>query len=165
MKQRFQAGAVLDILTAGELTEGMHQVVHHHMQAWRAESKTGTTFHRFAVQGNIKANVLDMGGEKGEPIGPDDGFAWNIMRLHISGLNVADVVSIGVNDQSDATRITTSADVTGGRTWLFNNQLVLLPGESLKVYGTGLNASTGVVTVSGQTQELPISQLWRLGGS
>jgi hypothetical protein len=165
MKQKFQAGSLLDILTKDELEGTMHGVLKRGMQAWYAEACIGTRFRRFAVQGNIAANALDMGGEKGEQIGPDDGFAWNVKRLHISGLNVADVVSIGVNDRSAATLITTSADVTGGRTWFFNTQLVLQPGESLKIYGSSLNASTGVVTVSGQVQELPVTQLWRLGGN
>lgn len=165
MKQKFNVGSTLDMLTKGELTEGLHDVLKRGMQAWYAEACIGTRFTRFAVQGNIKANTLDMGGERGQAIGPDDGFAWNIRRLHISGLNAADVVSIGINDQTAATLITTSADVLGGRTWFWGTNVVLQPGESLKIYGTGLNASTGVVTVSGQVQELPVTQLWRLGGN
>lgn len=166
MKQKFNVGSTLDMLTKDELGETMHGVLKRGMQAWYAEACIGTRFARFTQQGTIVGNALDMGGEKDAlPIGPDDGFAWNVMRLHISGLVAADVVTIGINDRTQATVIDTSADNGGFKTWYWSTQLVLLPGESLKIYGTGLSASTGIVTVSGQVQELPVTQLWRLGGN
>jgi hypothetical protein len=165
-KQKLTGGGSLDLLTQPELEHSMRGVLRHAMQSWYREACIGTRFHRFSVQGTIVSNVLDMGGEKQtSSIGPADGLIWDIRRLHIAGLTAGDKVSIGINDTQPSSVITTSADVTGF-TWLFVTQLILQPGESLKVYSTSnLTAGSGTVTLSGQVRELPHTQAWRLGGS
>jgi hypothetical protein len=166
VKQKFNAGSVLDILTKSELHDTMHDVFRKTLQGWYAEACIGTRFHRFSVQGTIAGNVLDMGGAKlSVQIGPADGFIWDIRRLHINGLTAGDKVSIGINDNQPSSVVTTSTDVTGF-TWLFSTQLVLQPGESLKIYSTAnLSETSGIVTLTGQVRELPIGQAWRLGGN
>lgn len=165
MKQKFNAGSVLDILTKGELHDTMHDVMRKTMQGWYAEACIGTRFHRFSVQGTIVSSTLDMGGERGTSIGPSDGFIWDIRRLHINGMTSGDKLAIGIGDKEPSSIVTTSSDITGF-TWMFATQLVLQPGESLKIYSTAnLTASAGIVTVTGQVRELPIGQAWRLGGN
>lgn len=160
MKQMITAGKHVDMLTHKELAD----VLKSHAQNWYREAHIGTRFHRFAVQGTVKSNALDMGGGKGEKMGPEDGFVWDIRRLRIAGLQAGDVVTIGINDNSASTAITDTNDINGW-TWLFQSQLVLQQGDALKIYGSGLTTSAATVTVSGMVRELPVHQIWRLGGA
>lgn len=164
MKQMITAGKHVDMLTADELNNALRS----HAQNWWREAHIGTRWHRIGIQGSVVSSALSMGGERGEKVGPEDGFVWDIRRLHIVGITtLSDLpkVAIGINDKGDAAQVGTWGDQGATGTLVFTTQFVLQQGETLKVYSTAnLTQSSGTVTVTAQVRELPIHQLWRLGG-
>lgn len=158
--QKIQAGREIDAVTHHELKDALGE----HLRSWVAEVATGGRFVRYAVQGAAVAGALDIGGHVGESfLGPAPGFVWDVRRLRITGLGAADVVNVYVNDTGPTALVCSTVDlgeVPTNRLFLFDRQLVLYPGDTLKV--TGTVAATGPVTISGQALELPIGLAWKL---
>lgn len=159
--QKIQAGKTIDALTKDELNDALGS----HLRSWVAEVAQGGRYPRFQIQGTVtSAGLLNLGGHVGQyALGPQAGFVWDVRRLHISGLSVGDTLGIYTNEPAPSQLIATTSDLgdTAVRSFYWSHQVVLYPGETLKVYGTGL-ASTGTITVSGQVLELPVGLAWKL---
>lgn len=91
-------------------------------------------------------------------LGPPDGFAWAIQRITAAGLAAADVISVyrgvpssGTIDPSNFMNVLTGTAPSWhpGRTGL-----MLQPGESIVANGTGLNAATTQVTITGEVIQM-----------
>lgn len=166
MKQRIQAGAHIDAATPAEVRDAIASG----FKSWQTEAVIGARFTRFSASVAVAAGAFSIGGEAstGDSLGPPPGFIWDVRRLRVSGMGGADVASVYINDASPSSLIaatTDNATQTGtGAIFLWDRQVVLQPGDNLRVVGTGLVATTGMVTLNGQVQELPISQAWRLIG-
>lgn len=160
-KVKIQAGAEFDVITKQEMREALTEV----RRSWMQEVSHGVGFPRFTANGLIVGAALDFGanGPAAEFLGPAPGFLWDVRRLRITGLTTGDVVSIYLNDANPSSLIATTGDLAGGRLFTWAEQVILYPGDALRVVGSGLTA-TGTITAAGQVRELPVSLAWRLGG-
>ncbi len=167
-KQKIQAGATLDVATPDEVAK----LLEHGFKSWQSEALIGARFPRFSANARVANSAFAIDGSRsdGERLGPDAGFVWDVRRLRITGMAGADVASVYINDVSPTGLIASTSDnatQTGtGALYLWDRQLILQPGDFLVVAGSGLLATpTGsTVTINGQVQEIPISQLWALIG-
>lgn len=161
-EQIIKAGGKIDAVTYRE----MHDALGAHMRSWVAEIAAGGRFARFAATGTVAATALSIGGAAStQELGPAPGFVWDVRRLHITGLAVADVASVFINDSGPASLVATTTDLplAANRSFLWSKQVVLYPGDNLLVTGASL-AATGQITVSGQVLELPVNLAWKLAG-
>lgn len=159
-KFKLTAGAEFDTLTKQELLDAL-QV----KPSWIGEVESGVKFSRFTSQATVASNAVDFGsaGSANELIGPQPGFVWDIRRLQISGLSAGDFVTIYQNDISPTSVVAVSlSGNNASRIWLWSQQVVVFPGETLRIVGTGLNAATTQVTASGLVREAPVSLAWKL---
>lgn len=159
-KFAFKAGAEFDMLTNKELRDTLKDV----MASWMAETTIGARYARFSAAALIANSAVEIGGpgRADDNLGPAPGFVWDVRRLRITGLATNDVAAVYVNDANPSSMIASTADVAGAL-FLFGEQVILYPGDSLLVTGASL-AATGFITVSGQVRELPMALAWRLGG-
>lgn len=159
-KFKIQAGAEVDMISSQEMRDALKDL----QMSWMTELAIGTRYTRFSAQATIANAALDMGGSGpgGQQLGPPPGFIWDVRRLRLTGLNSSDVVVVTINDDQPSSRIATTGDTTG-KLFLWAEQVILYPGEVLRITGSSL-AATGVITASGQARELPVSLAWRLGG-
>ena len=160
-QQKIQAGKLIDTVTKQEL----HEALGSHLRSWVAETAIGGKYTRFSGSVAVASSVVNLGGHVGQYfLGPNPGFVWDVRRLRISGLTAADVVSVYVNDISTANLVQSTTDLGDSPTnryFSWNKEVVLYPGDALKIYGTGI-AATGTITVSGAALELPIGLAWKL---
>jgi hypothetical protein len=89
-------------------------------------------------------------------LGPRDGYAWAVQRLTVGGLSSGDLVSIykgpGISVAIDPTLLVQVLTNTTP-TWIPGRTgLMLFPGDTIVVNGTGLQATT--VTLSGDVIQL-----------
>lgn len=163
-KVKLQAGAEIDLITAKEVKAALSEA----RRSWTQELSTGVTFPRIMASGAISGAACDFGadGPASDALMPAPGFLWDVRRLRINGLaaNETGVLSVYLNDASPSSLVCSTADLpTGARLFVFSEQLIVMPGEALRIVGTSLT-STGTLTVSGQVRELPVTLAWRLGG-
>lgn len=157
-KFKLTAGAEFDTLTKTELLEAL-QV----KPSWVSETEHGIRFSRFTAQQIPASNAVDFGGaaSQGELLGPQPGFIWDIRRLRLIGLHTADSVAIYQNDPNPSSQIDVSS--SSNRTLYWSEQVILYPGDALRIVATGLNATTTLVTITGMVREVPVTLAWRLG--
>ena len=99
----------------------------------------------------------------GQPVGPNQGFAWSIRRLTASGLGTGTSPDI-LNIYRNGTQ--------GPAVWQLNGnnygytfgptEMLLLPGESLMAASLGSLVSTAQVTLSGDAIEVPQAMIGKL---
>lgn len=164
---QLKAGAKLDLLNRKELRETLDVVT----RDWFAQVARGDRYRRFSADGTIAAGGVTIGGpeQRDGTLGPAEGFVWAVQRLAVGGLTsstgtplvaTTEPVQLFLNDPGPASLV---HPALVGYEEFGEHQLVLYPGDTLLVVGTGLT-STGTVTVSGQARELPLPLAWRLGG-
>ncbi|MGH7743501.1 MAG: hypothetical protein ACREQ5_01585 [Candidatus Dormibacteria bacterium] len=160
-KVKLTAGAEIDLLNKHEMIEALQ-----HVQSWMAETAQGIRYSRFQASQIPTGNAVDFGGPEfqGDQLGPDPGFIWDVRRLRIVGCNNADIVTIFINGAENSMQLDDSRDNLH-RTFYWAQQVVLYPGEQMRFVGTGLNASTAQITITGQVREIPITLAWKLGES
>lgn len=158
-KFKIQAGAEIDLISKKEMEEALKSLA-----SWMVEASIGARYTRVHSTGLIAAGSMDFGseGSAGQILAPPPGFIWDVRRLRITGLDAADVAKIHIGDANPSTLIATSADIAGD-CFLWAEQVILYPGDSLRIVGSGLTA-TGTITAAGMVRELPMSLAWRLGG-
>lgn len=148
--QKITANGVLDIMTKDELRDVLKN--------WQTELTRGAKLRRLSIIGNTDgAGALVMGGNDD---GPAEGMAWAVTRLSVApGPTLAaagiQVYANDVNPSSLLVRNLTT-DVFPG-----DHGCNLLSGDSLRIAGTGITASTSV-TVTLSIKEVPIMQIWSL---
>lgn len=165
MKFKIQAGAELDLLTKGEMSEALETF----RQAWVTEIARGDRYRRFSGQAAISAGSFTIGGPDGGPdradFGPRDGYVWSVKRLAVAlgdGTPLdptMENLAIYINEVSPANLV---HPVFVDYQPFGSDELVLYPGDELVIAGSSLS-STGYLTVTGQAREIPMQLAWRLG--
>lgn len=163
MKTKIQAGAELDLLNKDELKEVMKTVT----KDWFAQVSRGDRYTRFSASATTAGNAFVIDGSQHiyQRLGPAEGFVWSVQRLAVHGLAAADraLVELYLNDDGPSSIVHPS--LAGGYVDFGQTQLVMYPGDTLLVKGTGLAATDGtVVTIGAQARELPMPLAWRIGG-
>lgn len=167
MKTKLQAGAELDLLTKDEL----HGVMKTVTRDWFNQVARGDRFPRFSGSATITAGALRIDGSThdNQRLGPAEGFVWAVQRLALSGLTTntgtpltssTEPVQLFVNDDGPSSLVHPALQ---GYQDFGQHGLVLYPGDTLLVVGTGLTKS-GVITLTGQAREVPMPLAWTLGG-
>lgn len=151
MKVRLTAGAELDMLTRDELASVL--------QSWRTELTRGVRTRRVSIAGAVDAAGNLLMGDGGD--GPNESLAWAVTRISVAPGPVLPLGGLQVfaNDTSSAGGLLIAAltgDVFPG-----DRGLVLMPGDSLRITGSGLVAATQVM-VTAQVKEVPVQQVWSL---
>lgn len=155
---KLQAGAKLDVLNKRELKETLDTVT----RDWFSQVARGDRYRRFSASGTIAGAAVSIGGavQRDAVLGPAEGFVWAVQRIALHGLDLLETVELHLNDDGPASVVHPAVDQYHA---FGPYELVLYPGDTLLVVGTGLT-STGTVTVTGQARELPLPLAWRLGG-
>lgn len=159
MKQKFNAGADLDMLTRDEVRE----VLESSQKSWFNEVAKGDRYKRFSIQAPVlAAGTVVIGEDNLTRVGPNDGFVWSLKRLNLVATTAFDFTSdftyLYINDAHPSSMV---RQITAAYTQFGNNEVVLYPGDSLVVTSVSLTAGE-IVTMSGAMRELPISMAWRL---
>ena len=159
MKQKFNAGAELDLITKDEVKE----LLNSSRTSWFNEVAKGDRYKRFSAQGTVTAGgTLAIGAVVNQRIGPNDGFVWSLKRLNVFATTAFDPSSdtglLYLNDPSPSSLVRA---LSSTYTQFGNNEVVMYPGDTLYVAFTGLTA-TEIVTISGAVRELPLPMAWRL---
>jgi len=117
------------------------------------------------LQGKPSGSAIQLGVVKGQILGPEQGYAWNIRRLVVTGLTASssapDIVNFFLNDR-----------FTGPIWWQLNGnqfgqtfsrgELIMMPGDTLSLQNSGSIASTSLVIVSGELEEVPAEMLYKV---
>jgi hypothetical protein len=162
-----KAGAKIDVLNRKELKEVLDVAT----RDWFNQVARGDRYRRFSASGAIDTGSLTIGGASARDavMGPAEGFVWAVQRIAVYGLTSAtgtplvattEPVQLFLNDDGPSSLVDPA--LVGYRDF-GNYALVLYPGDTLLVRGTGLT-STGTATVTGQVREVPLPLAWRLGG-
>lgn len=165
---KLQAGAKIDVLNRAELKSVMDAAT----RDWFNQVARGDRYRRFSGAATIDgAGGLEIGGAaaRDATLGPAEGFVWAVQRIAVSGLTTTtgtplaaatEPVELFLNDDGASALVHPAIE---GYADFGQYSLVLYPGDTLLVKGTGLT-STGIVTVTGQAREVPLPLAWRLGG-
>lgn len=167
MRGQFSIGAEFDFLSPSELEEGLSK---HAKHLSGLLDSSGVKYRRLPLlSGTASGGVLDIGGDtgagvtwNGNPVGPKQGNAWIIGLLSVNGLTatpVADIVNLYINGAGSS-----------NAWWQFNGanfaytfgdgQIVLLPGETLRLASPGTIAATGTISLIGSVRsEVPAEKL------
>lgn len=152
-----RGGASVDIPTPGEIA-GI-------VAAQLREQLRGIKWMRLPILSGVASNsAITLGDKAGAPLGPDQGYAWTIRRMVIDGMTsgtTPDVINLYRN------AVTGQAPL-----WQFNGnnfgysfgplELVLMPGDALKLASVGTFAATGTIRMSGEVVEVPAEMLAKL---
>ncbi len=153
MKTKLTAGATLDFLTADEMKDVLRN--------WSAELMRGAKFRRRAILGTVSgAGDLLIPGPSEDTFGPAEGFVWAVTRITVGGLDTAEVVTIYVNDVSPSQIIGVNVGL-GTQIPTTDRGIILQPGDSLIVSGTGLTAGAQIA-INAQIKEVPQVMAWAL---
>lgn len=116
------------------------------------------------LSGAIASSAVTLGVTKGMVVGPEQGYAWVIRRLIVSGLATGatpDVVNLYRNDAFAQPPLWQFNGNNFGYTFT-NLQLVLISGDTLALQNVGNLTATGTVTLSGELIEIPAERLGEL---
>lgn len=166
---RIEAGAEFDVVSPGELDKSLAREAAR-ARAAELEMLAGIKYRRIPqLTGTAAAGVLDIGGDSqpgwsGKPVGPAQGYAWEIKLISVNGLTAGatpDVVNLFI--------LGAGSNLAW---WQFNGnnfsytfgkaELVLLPGETLRIASQGTFAATGPVTLIGSAMQVPAEMLAKL---
>lgn len=157
MRVTIRGGEQADIATPGEVREIFG--------AELREAARGVKWMRLPLlSGAIANSAITLGITKGQPpVGPEQGYAWAITRLVVTGLKAAatpDIVNVYLND-----------NFSGPVWWQFNGNnfgytfdppLILTPGDTLSLQNSGSISATGTVSLSGELWQVPAEMLYKL---
>jgi hypothetical protein len=157
MEITIRGGATYDLPNADEIRQIVSEQV-------RTELR-GVKWMRLPVlSGTATNSAITLGDKQGAPLGPDQGYAWNIRRIVVDGLTSGATPDI-INMYRNA--------VTGQPPlWQFNGnnfgytfskgEMTLSPGDALKFASVGTFAATGLVRVTGEVVEVPAEMLAKI---
>ena len=117
------------------------------------------------LRGTPAASALTLGVGKGQVVGPQQGYAWTVRRLVVTGLTASsstpDIVNFFLNDRFSGPvwwqLNGNSFGATFGR-----SEMVMMPGDTLSLQNSGNLAATGTIIVSGDVEEIPAEMLYKI---
>lgn len=126
-----------------------------------------------SLQARVAGAAVNIGESGTTPVivGPEEGFAWSIMRLAVDGLAggaTPDVVQIfrSSNVATSPPLWTFSGNTNGGLPGpqgLFPRLgLVMMGGDTINLVNSGALAATGVIRLSGELIQVPAEMLAKL---
>jgi len=158
-----QAGAKMFIPDHGDIKRATQEAIEADRELQRARGIKPMHLPQ-TLSGAVKSSAITLGVGSGQVLGPEQGYAWSISALIVTGLTAGtspDIVNLYLNDR-----------FSGPVWWQFNGnnfgytwgklQRFLYPGETLSMQNSGNLAATGTITLSGDIIEVPAEQLWKL---
>jgi hypothetical protein len=141
-KFQITPGASMETLSQEELDTTLSK----HLRAWQIAARQGKEYKRFIGSANSDATgALDLRHGGDNIMGPDQSFVWSVKSVTFVGLLVNQFVSLFVNGDP-VCDITLPVVGTGVGTYGYakfgSNELVLNGGDTLRVVGAGLTASS-----------------------
>jgi hypothetical protein len=165
---KLELGAELVTLTQGELDQSLGRAV----ETLREEQR-GVKYRRIPqLTGTPSGGALDIGGDNnvgtqwsGNAVGPSQGWAWELGLVSVAGLTpgtTPDIVNLCITGAGSSLPW-----------WQFNGnnfaytfgrgELVLQPGERLRLVSVGTIAATGAITLFGSVRaQAPAEKLGRV---
>jgi hypothetical protein len=159
---KIQGGVSLEIPNRDEIREDIGSV----WQQQQRQHIRGIKWMRLpeTLSGPVVSSAIQLGVAKGQVVGPEQGYAWSLGRLLVSGLTAGttpDIVNLYRNDR-----------FAGPPLWQFNGnnfgytfgklRLVLMSGDTLSLQNVGTIAATGTILLSGELIEVPAERLGEL---
>lgn len=155
-KQKLQAGAELDILTAGEMRSLLRE--------WMVDVARGARPVQIGSQGVANAaGVVSVGGTvtpTGGTLGPAPGFWWAVTRLCVRVDNTPAAFSLYLNEAHTHSLVRDVDGAANGYVTFGTQELLISGGDQLLVRAAGLS-SASIATVTGSAVEFPEQLLWK----
>lgn len=161
-----RGGGTFQTVTPDEMRSILREIAREENAAQREAARTFKWMRLPTyLQGKPSASALTLGITKGQtPLGPEQGYAWAIRRLIVTGLTsgtTPDVVNLYLND-----------NFGGPIQWQFNgnnfgytfgrSEMVLMPGDTLALQNSGSIAATGNIILSGEVEEVASEMLFKI---
>lgn len=156
MKTKLKAGAEIDTLNQAELLDALGQTT----TTWFQEEARGFTTARFSNVATVASTNVQVPEANDDVFGPEQGFAWRVSRISVSGLSANDVLSVYrevATPMNFLCYLTATAPVFPGK------GIILRSGEKLLIANTAALTATGDIVVTGeavQCAELDIFKLF-----
>ena len=163
---KLMAGTAIDIPTRDEIHSDAVGSWQDALSAHRRESLRGIKWMRLPVmQATASGGAVTLDEHTAKiGLGPEQGYAWSITRLVVDGLTAGatpDIVNLYRNGIASQPPLWQFNGNNFGYT--FNRlELVLLPGDTLKLASTGSFAATGLIRLTGELIEVPAEMLAKL---
>jgi hypothetical protein len=168
---RLLAGTIVDIPTreemgayVGDALAGYQAIIDERDR--QRERARGVKWLRLPIMQALPSGgavTLDEHTAHAEP-GPQQGYAWSITRMIVDGLTsgtTPDVVNLYRNGITGQPPLWQFNGNNFGYTWGIG-QMILSPGDTLKLASTGTFAATGLIRVTGELFEVPAEMLSKL---
>jgi len=116
------------------------------------------------LRGTVASNAISFTIGNGFNLGPDQGYAWSVRRLAVTGLAsgaTPDVVNLFLHSGTNQPLLW---QFTGNAPCATFGKLTLTitPGDRLELVNSGNLAATGFIQLSGELIEVPMEMLWKL---
>jgi hypothetical protein len=157
MEVVIRGGASYDLPNAEEIRQIVGEQV-------RVEDR-GVKWMRLPVlQGTASNSAITLSDLNGAPLGPDQGYAWNLRRIVVDGMTsgaTPDVLNMYRNAITGQPPLWQFNGNTFGYTWS-KGEMTLSPGDALKFASVGTFAATGLIRVTGELIEVPAEMLAKI---
>lgn len=159
-KVKLELGAELDLLNRDELAAELSE-----SGKWQRQAAMGLRHIDLPIMsGKVSGAAITLGADQtdGSFVGPQSGFYWKVTRVSVEGL--------AANDQVKLYKGGSGLGVGRFVAWIAfqpgvytpgSQGLILKPGDTLAISGTGL-AATGEIRVTGEAITVPGPLMWKL---
>jgi len=117
------------------------------------------------LSGRPSGSAITLGVGKGQVLGPQQGYAWVIRRLVVTGLTASattpDIVNFFLNDRFNGPVWWQLNGNQFGETF-GRSELVMMPSDTMSLQSVGTLAATGLIIVSGELEEVPAEMLYKV---
>jgi hypothetical protein len=154
MKTRLRLDAEIDLLNKGELDDALDR-----SSSWEREAAFGLRHQDLPrMIGTPSGGTLNLGADQPEGTwcGPKEGWYWAVSRISVDGLASGDAVKVYKD-----TKFVGWITYQPGMATFGIRELVLKPGDFLRVTGSGLTA-TGQVEMYGECVSVPGPLMWKV---
>ena len=161
-----RGGSRFQTTTPDEMRQIIHETQVAESAAFREQARTFKWMRLPAnLTGKPASSAIKLGVTQGQlPVGPEQGYAWAIRRLIVTGLTsgaTPDIVNLYLND-----------NFGGPIQWQFNgnnfgytfgrSEMVLMSGDTLALQNSGSIASTSTITLTGELEEVAAEMLYKV---
>jgi hypothetical protein len=157
MEVVIRGGASYDLPNAEEIRKIVGEQV-------RTEERGVKWLRLPAMTGTPSGSALTLDDKNNQPVGPEQGYAWNLRRIVVDGL------TSGANP--DLINMYRNATTGQPPLWQFNGnnfgytfskgEMTLSPGDTLKFASVGTFAATGLIRVTGELLQVPAEMLAKI---